>query len=241
MLLRKTNVVDGALALLDTEGLDGLTMRKLGAALNVQAGALYRHYPSKEALLDAMAERLLEGVADPLPEGPWDQQLTVLAQRFRAALLAHRDGARVVAGTFVNEPNTNAAGSAAVDALCAAGISVDKAGWIAFAAMYYVLGHTIEEQAQRELVQQGDDWQTRVARAPQYDSLYAQALSSVTAADPSERFAFGLQLLIDGVRQQLPKTKPRTRRPDSTATPARRRPSDSGVPSPGRTISGANP
>ena len=105
------------MALLDTEGLDGLTMRKLGAALNVQAGALYRHYPSKEALLDAMAERLLEGVADPLPEGPWDQQLTVLAQRFVPFFSPIAYGARVVAGTFVNEPNTDAAGSAAVDAL----------------------------------------------------------------------------------------------------------------------------
>ncbi len=217
VLLRKTNVVDGALALLDTEGLDGLTMRKLGGALNVQAGALYRHFPSKEALLDAMAEKLLEGVADPLPEGPWAEQLTVLAQRFRAALLAHRDGARVVAGTFVNEPNTNAAGSVAVDVLCAAGIPVHKAGWIAFAAMYYVLGHTIEEQAQRELARQGHDWQTRVARTTQYDSLYTQALSSVIAADPSERFAYGLQLLIDGIRQQLPKTK--TAKPSKMSPP----------------------
>lgn len=218
MLLRKANVVEGALTLLDTEGLDGLTMRKLGAALNVQAGALYRHFPSKEALLDAMAEKLFEGVGDPVPEGTWDQQFTVLAHRFRAALLAHRDGARVVAGTFVSAPNTNAAGSLAVGALCAAGIAVERAGWIAFAGLYYVLGHTIEEQAQQQLAEHGHDWQTRQARGPQGDPLYAQALHSVVAADPSERFAYGLQLLIDGIRQQLPKPKPRTRR--ATKTPA---------------------
>jgi TetR/AcrR family tetracycline transcriptional repressor len=203
MLLRKVNVVDGALALLDAEGLDGLTMRKLGAALNVQAGALYRHFPSKEALLDAMAEKLVEGIAEPMPEGSWDQQLTVLADRFRTALLAHRDGARLFAGTFVPEPNTNAAGAAAVAVLCAAGIPVDRAGWITYAAMYYVLGHTIEEQAQLRLHEQGDDWQTRQANAPHDDPLFAQALGSVITADPAERFAYGLALIIDGVREQL--------------------------------------
>lgn len=205
-MLRKVNVVDGALALLDAEGLDGLTMRKLGAALNVQAGALYRHFPSKEALFDAMAERLVEGIAKPLPEGPWDEQLTILAHRFRTALLAHRDGARLFAGTFVPEPNTNAAGGAAVAVLCAAGIPVERAGWITYAAMYYVLGHTIEEQAQLRLNEQGEDWQARQAHAPQDDPLFTQALGSVIAADPAERFAYGLELIIGGIRQRLPST-----------------------------------
>jgi TetR/AcrR family tetracycline transcriptional repressor len=178
MLLRKANVVDGALALLDTEGLDGLTMRKLGAALGVQAGALYRHFPSKQALLDAMAEKLVEGIAEPPPEGSWEQRFTTLAERFRAALLAHRDGARVVAGTFVSEPNNNAAGRVAVAALHDAGIPVQRAGWITFAGMYYVLGHTIEEQAQQQLTEPGDDW--------------------------AARQTYGLRLFIDGIREQLP-------------------------------------
>jgi TetR/AcrR family tetracycline transcriptional repressor len=212
MLLRKANVVEGALALLDAEGLDGLTMRKLGAALNVQAGALYRHFPSKEALLDAMAEKLVEAVAQPVPEGSWDEQLTVLAERFRTALLAHRDGARLVAGTFVPEPNTNAAGSAAVAVLCAAGVPVERAGWITFAAMYYVLGHTIEEQAQLRLGEQGADWLARQGYASGDDPVFAQAIGSVIAADPAERFAYGLQLFIDGIRQQLPSTRPGRRR-----------------------------
>ncbi len=228
MLLRKANVVDGALALLDAEGLDGLTMRKLGAALNVQAGALYRHFPSKEALLDAMAEKLVEGVGEPVPERPWDEQLTVLAHRFRAALLAHRDGARLFAGTFVSEPNTTAATSAAVAVLCAAGIPAERAGWITFAAMYYVLGHTIEEQAQLRLSEHGDDWQARQAHAPQDDPVYARALGSVIAADPAERFAYGLQLLIDGVRHQLPSSPQRTRRPGTTPAPAGPRSSGDG-------------
>lgn len=203
MLLRKANVVEGALAVLDDEGLDGLTMRRLGAALGVQAGALYRHFPSKEALLDAMAERLVAGLAEPALDGPWDAQLTALAHRFRAALLAHRDGARLFAGTFVSAPHSNALGATAIALLSSVGIPLERAGWIAFATMYYVLGHTIEEQEQRLLAARGDPWEARVRRAPPEDPGFARALDAVVSADPAERFAYGLELMLDGVRCQV--------------------------------------
>ncbi|MFD0516963.1 TetR/AcrR family transcriptional regulator [Paractinoplanes durhamensis] len=64
MQLRRADVLRGARDLLDADGLDGLTMRKLGAALNVQAGGLYWHFPSKQALLEAVADDLLAGVAE---------------------------------------------------------------------------------------------------------------------------------------------------------------------------------
>jgi TetR/AcrR family transcriptional regulator, tetracycline repressor protein len=203
MQLCKADVVDGAIALLDAEGLDGLTMRKLATTLDVQAGALYWHFDNKAALLEAMAEKLVEGVGAPLPPGPWDQQLTVLATRLRERLLAHRDGARVVAGTYVAEPNTLAVGTASATVLTGAGIPVERAWWAAFALFYFVLGHTIEEQAQRELPE-GDDWEARVARAPVGDSVVARARTTVATADPAERFAYGLALFIDGIRGRLP-------------------------------------
>ena len=203
MQLRRANVLEGALELLDAEGLDGLTMRRLGAALNVQGGALYRHFPSKEALLDAMAERLLAGVAEPLAEGPWQDQLFELAQRVRAALLARRDGARVVAGTYVPGPNTQAAGGAAIEILCSAGFAPQQAGWITFAAFHFVLGHTIEEQALVQL-EATDDWSARLSTVESWPSVrVAQAMESLATADPGERFNYGLRIFIDGVVHQL--------------------------------------
>ncbi|MDN3352097.1 TetR family transcriptional regulator [Actinomadura sp. DC4] len=59
MRLKRAAIVTGALALLDTDGLDGLTMRKLGARLGVQAGGIYWHFTNKEALLGAMADRIV--------------------------------------------------------------------------------------------------------------------------------------------------------------------------------------
>lgn len=204
MVLRRADVVEGALHLLDAEGLDGLTMRKLGAALNVQGGALYRHFPSKEALLDAMAERLLAGVGAPLPpDAPWLAQVRELAERLHTALLSHRDGARVVAGTYVAAPNTMTAGGRAIELLCALGFPPDQAGWITFAVFYYVLGHTIEEQAQARLGP-GDDWHSRLADAalPVTEPV-ASAMRALVKSDPGERFRFGLEVFLDGVARHL--------------------------------------
>ena len=216
MLLRKADVVDGALTLLDAEGLDALTTRKLGVVLGVQSGALYRHYPTKQALLDAMAERILEGVSLDLPDGPWDEQATVLLHRVRVALLAHRDGARVVAGTYVTEPNTVLVGNTAIDLLKRAGLPPEQAGWAAVAVNHYVLGHTIEEQARAELVDRGA-WPPKMDAASE---LSDEIAASTFNADPAERFAYGLRLLLNGIRHELQALRaatPRTSRRTSRA------------------------
>ncbi|MFJ5708815.1 MULTISPECIES: TetR/AcrR family transcriptional regulator [unclassified Streptomyces] len=203
MLLRKADVVEGALKFLDTEGLDGLTMRKLGAALNVHGGALYRHFPNKAALLEAMANKLTEGVGAPLPEAPWRDQIYVLGQRFRAAMLAHRDGARLVSGTHATGANSITAGSLVVDVLCGTGLAPAQAGSLAFSLYYYVLGHTLDEQNQAH---PPEGWQSSENQlASTLTPEYAEAIESLMHTDPAERFAYGLNTFIEGVASRIPK------------------------------------
>jgi len=198
-VLRKADVIDGAWSLVDSEGLDDLTMRRLGASLDVRGSAIYRHFPTKEALLDAMADRLLEGAVDSLPDIAWPDQLALLADRLRTALLSRRDGARVVAGAFANGANTIAGTELAISVLCRAGLRPAQAGWLAFALFYYVLGHTIEEQAQVRMPP-GDDWRSRTDRLDiPTSSQYEEALESLTSVDPAERFAYGLRTFIEGI------------------------------------------
>jgi TetR/AcrR family tetracycline transcriptional repressor len=204
MQLHRADVLAGALVLLDADGLEGLTMRKLAAHLGVQAGALYWHFPNKQALLDAMADAMLADMAGPASGGTWEQRLTGLGQQLRGALLAHRDGARVFAGSFTTEPNTVRLGPLSVEVVRSSGIPPERAGWVLFSVLYYVLGHCIEEQAQAELAADGG-W---AARALEFrhdaDSDFDEAMAATITADPAERFAYGLQLLVDGIRAQLP-------------------------------------
>lgn len=201
MPLRKANVVDEALRFLDSEGLDQLTMRKLSAALNVQGGALYRHFPNKEVLLDAVADKIVESIGDPLPEVPWPEQIQILSNRLREALLSCRDGARVVAGTFAPGANTIIGSDMAVQVLCGAGLPPAQAGWVSFALFYYVLGHTIEEQAQLRLPPERD-WRVRTEQLNvKVSPQYAAALDSLADTDPVERFDYGLNVFIEGLRR----------------------------------------
>jgi TetR/AcrR family tetracycline transcriptional repressor len=201
MQLHRGDVVRGALRLLDADGLDALTMRKLAAHLGVQAGALYWHFPNKQALLDAAAEGIVAEVDFTPPDAPWDAQARALAHKIRAALLAHRDGARLVAGTWVAEPAHAAGGGIALDVLLRAGFPPDRAGWALFALWHFILGHTIEEQAQRQAGEDSTAWEDKPPPDP--GDPRAQALAAVITADPDERFDYGLTLFLDGISRQL--------------------------------------
>jgi len=88
--LTAERVRDEALRLIEAEGLEGFSTRKLGRALGVEAMAIYWYYPSKEALLDAVVEALIAKLGSPVPEAaPADfiDALRKLAHSYRA--LAH--------------------------------------------------------------------------------------------------------------------------------------------------------
>lgn len=176
---RRTEVLQAAIELLDEVGLDALTMRLLAGRLGVRASALYRHYPSKQALLDAIVTHLVTPADEvvPLSGAPWDELLRGVAQGVREVMLAHRDGARLISG--FHNPGAEAVTTfeRLIAALVAAGVPAGTAGTAVDTALAYVNGYTIEEQARK-----ADGPRDRRDRA----------------------FHDGLDLIITGVRAALP-------------------------------------
>jgi AcrR family transcriptional regulator len=83
-------IATAALALIDDEGLEAFSTRKLGARLGVEAMALYHHFSSKQVLLDRVAVKLLESVPLPTDETlGWRAWMGQAARSFRSAGLAH--------------------------------------------------------------------------------------------------------------------------------------------------------
>src|SRR2546428_2486584 len=83
-------IAAAAVALIDGEGLDALSMRRLGAELGVEAMSLYRHFPSKAALLEAVVARLLAELPVPAPTAArWQDAFRALARAYRALLTRH--------------------------------------------------------------------------------------------------------------------------------------------------------
>lgn len=199
-LMRRADVLAAALRLLDAEGLDGITMRRLAASLDLQPSALYHHFRDKKALIDALAEQLLAEVGEVDPARPWDERIESIALQVRSALMAHRDGGRLSAGTFVAQPNTLRIGERYVEALRDAGLPEELWATTAFTLTYYILGHTIEEQAREEMIADGA-WSRQLAELA--DTPYpkiAHATAELEHLDGTTRFRRGLDLIIDGIR-----------------------------------------
>jgi TetR/AcrR family tetracycline transcriptional repressor len=97
--LTRDVLIETGLRLLDEVGLDGLTVRRLATELGVQSPALYWHLKTKQDLLDGMASAIIvsAGMGPPRDGEPWQQWLGRRARSYRNSLLAHRDGARLVA------------------------------------------------------------------------------------------------------------------------------------------------
>ncbi|MEI4273761.1 TetR/AcrR family transcriptional regulator C-terminal domain-containing protein [Klenkia sp. LSe6-5] len=92
--LDRERIVRGAIEFIDTQGLPLLTMRRLGAALGVEAMSLYRYVPSRDELLDAVVETVVDELfADDdvllAPEHGWQDYLQRLAHGVRRIALAH--------------------------------------------------------------------------------------------------------------------------------------------------------
>ena len=90
--LSRSLILDAAVALVDREGLDGLSMRKLGGALGVEAMTLYHYVPNKAALLDGLVEWVMQhsATAPALADGlSWDRVLRRYAETLRTTLLGH--------------------------------------------------------------------------------------------------------------------------------------------------------
>lgn len=88
--LTRTQVLTMALAIIDAEGVEALSMRRLGQALGRDPMRLYRHADTKAQLLDAVTEHVLAELNVPsVNGGGWQQTLRSTAARYRAIALAH--------------------------------------------------------------------------------------------------------------------------------------------------------
>ncbi|MEU8222921.1 TetR/AcrR family transcriptional regulator C-terminal domain-containing protein [Kribbella sp. NPDC048915] len=89
--LSREAILTTALRIVDDEGIDALTMRRLAATLRVNPMSLYHHLPNKAAVLAGLAELVFAGLElpDPGDAVPWDEQLKTAARAYRDALRQH--------------------------------------------------------------------------------------------------------------------------------------------------------
>jgi TetR/AcrR family tetracycline transcriptional repressor len=194
MKIDRDRIVDEALKLLNEVGLDALSTRALAQRLAIRQPALYWHFKSKRALIEAMNKEILRrGHQHQWPVDPknWREFVAGDARSFRRALLAYRDGGRVHAGTEA-DPQGLADIERHVAVLTGAGMSVAHAMELLVAVGRYTVGCVIEEQSEPPPEQAALD------RAAEGFPLTGAAIRHYRTMGAEAFFEKGLQMIIRG-------------------------------------------
>jgi AcrR family transcriptional regulator len=183
--LARDRIVDAALDLIDRAGLEGLSMRKLGAALGVEAMALYHHFGSKERLLEAVVERLMEELRTHSGESAdWLAALRTMARAYRTLAQRHPHAFTLL---IRSSPATKAHLDTVRVTLAAAGFDSVLAALILHVADCYATGAALAEAV-----------------------AAGERAESASAAD--EIFETGLALVLDRLRALSAQMSGRTTR-----------------------------
>lgn len=189
-------VVRAALELLDDKGADAVSVRGTADRLGVRMNTVLWHAKTKARLLELMADAIVaEAPLDALPAA-WDERVAELARRYRRALLAHRDGAAIVTGTYAAEPATLAFAETMVGALLDAGLPAREAAWACWTVLYFVLGLTQEEQAATGTAADPERFTQALASAAGDFPSLGLAAPYLTDTSFEDRFTYGLSRIL---------------------------------------------
>ncbi|OMI84716.1 TetR family transcriptional regulator [Streptomyces sp. M1013] len=196
------HVVSAAFDVLDRSGVAKLSTRAIAAELGVSMNTVMWHIRTKDRLLESMAEAVLGEVdLENLPEH-WHDQAAELLSRLRQAMLSHRDGALLIAGTFPAEPQTLAFTDRLLTALLHGCPTRRTAAWTAWNLFYFTLGLVQEEQAAP--ADDRDRLRTHVTER-HLPGLHA-ALEDFMSVDFEARFRFGIgQILHSAATEAAPR------------------------------------
>lgn len=208
--LSREAIVTTALRVVDAEGLDALSMRRVAQELDTGAASLYAHVANKEELLELLLDRIQTDVRRPEPDPQrWQEQIKEMAREGRRVLVTHRDLARAAIGQGIpSGPNALLNAEAMLAILKAGGLSDQVCAYGVDALALFVTATAVEDS----LLVNGVGWTdtTRaehVKRVREYFGSLPPArfphitgmVEALTRDEGDERFEFGLDLLVSGL------------------------------------------
>jgi AcrR family transcriptional regulator len=181
MPLTRDQIVDAAIRILDDEGPDALSMRRLGAELRAGTTSVYWHVRGKDELLDLVSDRVIgEVFAGIGATGTWRAWMAAFARSMRRVLLAHPGVAPVVGRRATAGPNALLALEGLFGRLAADGFD-----------------RTTSMLASTTLV----GWTTTLVLAEVREARDGAGPLVADGAIPTAdaRFEYGLEVLLDGI------------------------------------------
>ena len=206
--LTPRTVVEGALALADSEGLGAVTIRRLAKELGVTPMALYWHFRSKDELLGGMVASIFEEIDLSVDaSATWQEQLRALLGSMVGVLRAHPSTAILLSTRTVSSEGSLRATEVALDILGRGGFSPTEATQIARHALSTVTNlvsgepGVVARDESKELLDARRRARLFLESLPpeRYPRLVEAATPLSEGVDPDAYFAFGLDLLLAGI------------------------------------------
>jgi AcrR family transcriptional regulator len=213
--LSREAIIEAALRVIDEHGISGLTMRRLGAALGVDAMAIYWHFDDKAAVLNGVVDHQAARLAElrrPLPTEPIELMVAI-AKHFRRVLLEHPNLAPILASRPLPQEAATVLISYGVSLLRSAGFRDDDIPLATAASATFGLGFALQEAATAvhrtaELGRSFREQQKGILallRASDDDTAVEEAAIEhrLAAGAREEDFERGLRAMLAGLRAGL--------------------------------------
>lgn len=211
--LTRQRVLLAALSYVDEHGLDGLTMRKLGAALGVEGTALYNHVQGKDGLLDGLVELLwAETRTHTDTDGPWQDVLRSLARALRETAHRHPEAAHLACSRSVMPIDALQLMADCLSRMEHAGVDRATAAQAGCAIFGHAYGYALIELMTRSCgpgEQAPETEAQRIRRVAQTlpsdvpDDLFEVGLA-ICGCDTNTNFEAGINLIINGLQDCQP-------------------------------------
>lgn len=204
--LSRERILLAALSIADTEGLDALSMRRIAAALKVEAMSLYKHIADKEQLLDGLVDLVLEKIEIPSLDGTgltWQQAMTVRAHSARRAFSAHPWAVAVFESRKRPSETRIRYGDGILRILRQAGFSVVMAYRAFLLLDSYIYGFLSQELNwaidEDQIPDLARTMMPFLEQAPYFKELMQHAMSTTSQNQFDREFEFGLQMILSSL------------------------------------------
>lgn len=200
--LSKQRVVAEAVQIADRQGVDGLSMRRLAAALDAGAMSLYHYVASKDELLDAMIDVVFEEIERPIAGADWQAEMRREAASTRDVLARHPWATALMESRTTPGPANLRHREAVTACLRSAGFSVLMATHANWLLNSYVYGYCLQAASlpfdtADEFANLAEDLYLPQLPPDEFPYLKESAAGLVAADyDPAEEFLFGLDLVL---------------------------------------------
>ena len=200
--LTRDAIVEAALVLLERDGLQGLSMRRLAQELGAGAASLYWHVGDKEELLSLLLDRIVGEVEVPEPDPEnWQATIKEMARSARRMFAQRRDAAQLSLGRIPSGPNSLPVLERNLAVLAASALPPRVIAYAADMFALYVGAFAYEESVQ-SAAQQASPEQIGAYWAslpPEQFPVMTRLADDLVAGGADERFEFAIELLVRGL------------------------------------------